>query len=358
MSRKIRVLIVDDSATCRSGLRKLLGSDPDIYVVGEAEDGETAVRLIHRVEPDLILMDVIMPKMDGLQATEWIMNHSPRPVLIVSNLVGKDADLNFKALQSGALDLVPKPTAREFADSRARQQFLRKVRLLSEIPVVTRRRSHLPVAKATGEVAAPAPVPRSERQDTTLVAIGASTGGPPALLTLLSAFGGYVPFPVVIVQHMSEGFIGGMAEWLTDTTRLNVKLARHAERLVPTVVYLAPDRHHLRIVRDSFALTEVQTPVGHVPSVDVMFESIAECPMVSDTVAVLLTGMGADGARGLGSVRRSGGRTIAQDEATSVVFGMPKAAIDLGAAEEVLSIDRIAVRLKTMANRLQNQTRG
>jgi two-component system chemotaxis response regulator CheB len=296
-------------------------------------------------------MDVIMPKMDGLQATEWIMRHSPRPVLIVSNLVGKDADLNFKALQSGALDLVTKPTAREFAVTRARQQFVRKVRLLSEIPVVTRRHSQNLAVSVKQE--AVSPVPDREPGETSLLAIGASTGGPPALLTLLSAFGGYVPFPVVIVQHMSEGFIGGMAEWLSESTRLKVKLARHSERLEPNVVYLAPDRNHLRIVRDSFALSEVQSPVGHVPSVDVLFDSIAECPLAPSTVAVLLTGMGMDGAHGLGSVRRAGGRTIAQDEATSVVFGMPKAAIDLGAAQEVLPIDRIGVRLRAIASRLQ-----
>lgn len=352
MSNKIRILIVDDSATCRSGLRKLLNADPDILVVGEADDGASAVRLINRVEPDLILMDVIMPKMDGLQATEWIMRNSPRPVLIVSNLVGKDADLNFKALQSGALDLVPKPTAREFADNRARQQFARKIRLLAEIPVVTRRQPRNIKWKAKRE--AESPVSGRDSKQTSLLAIGASTGGPPVLLTLLSAFGGYVPFPVVIVQHMSEGFIGGMAEWLADTTHLNVRLARQGERLEPNVVYLAPDRHHLRIVRDSFDLKEVKSPIGHVPSVDVLFDSIAECPLVPSTVAVLLTGMGVDGARGLGSVRRAGGRTIAQDEATSVVFGMPKAAIDLGAAQEVLSINSIGARLKAMAGRLQD----
>jgi two-component system chemotaxis response regulator CheB len=316
-------------------------------VVGEADTGEKALDLLQKTTPDLILMDIMMPGIDGLKTTEEIMGLRPTPVLVVSDAVGRSADLNFRALQAGALDVIAKPHERRLEDPELKRRFLRKMHLLAEIPVVTKRRGgdRLPEPASRTERVSPQP----PHEKTSILAIGASTGGPPALQVLLSTLNPDLPFPILVVQHMSSGFIGGLAAWLSDVTGRRVVVAEHGTRPVPGSVYLAPDCRHMRYSGGYIALCEDGAGESHCPSIDVLFESIASDSGAQNSIAVILTGMGSDGADGLGRIRRSGGWTIAQDETTSVVFGMPQVAIERNAASEVIPLERIGRRINTMA---------
>jgi two-component system chemotaxis response regulator CheB len=344
--RAVRVFIVDDSAVSRSALRSLVEADGQAVVVGEAADGRQALEKIPPSEPDIVLMDIMMARMDGLEATRELMRSFPRPVLIVSDLVGRDADLNFKALQAGALDLLRKPSAAELRDRTTADRLRRRVRLLSEVPVVTRRgraRRESGTSAAVQTRTAPGP------SRVSLVCIGASTGGPPAILRILTALGGEPRWPVLIVQHMTVGFTTGFVKWLGETSGVRVVAAEHGIRPRRGVVYVAAEDRHLRVDGRQLVCDDSPPLSGHRPSVDVLFTSVAERGFPAETIALLLTGMGKDGAYGLGRIRDAGGWTIAQDEVSSVVWGMPKAAVDARAAREVLSVDGIVERLRTAA---------
>jgi len=356
----VRVFLVDDSAVVRLVLRRALRSDPGLTVVGEAMSGAEALRRIPHVEPDIVLMDVLMEGMDGIETARTLMQKSPRPVLVVSDLAERDERLSFRALQAGALDVIRKPSAEALEDPTTRARLCRKVRLLAEVPVVTRYRRETrprpPFASSASSASSAMRARVEGPSSVSRVAIGASTGGPPALLRILREIPVPSPWPILIVQHMSEGFLGGMCRWLSDMTGHRVELACEGERPQPGVVLVAPDAHHLEI-RDGQSLLVSRPPVsGHRPSVDVLFESLAESSRSQDVLAILLTGMGADGARGLERLRQAGAITYAQDEASSVVYGMPKAAADRGAAQEVLSLDAIAHRLRAMAAQTGRRT--
>jgi two-component system, chemotaxis family, protein-glutamate methylesterase/glutaminase len=341
VGKSLRVFIVDDSTLARVTLRQVLGHDASVEVVGEARSGMEALRTIPLAAPDVVLMDMIMPGMDGLQTARELMATFPRPILIVSDLLGREAELNFKALQSGALDVARKPTAVDRDSPEAVQAFVRKLRILAGVPVVTRhwqRVAHLDGAPSAPHIAPPVGVAQ-------LVLIGASTGGPMALHQLLTAMDGAIRAPIVIVQHMTRGFTAGMVRWLASAMDTPVELAVHGGEPRGGVIHVAPDDAQLSLRAGRFILEPDATPAQHCPSVDRLFESVARSPLASSTVAALLTGMGADGARGLLALREAGAWTIAQDEATSVVYGMPKAAADMGAACEVLPLGRIAPRL-------------
>lgn len=348
-----RVLIVDDSATGRLVLRKLFAGDARITVVGEAANGRVALQMLERTQPDIVVMDVVMPVLGGLEATAEMMAESPRPVLLISELVGKDARLNFRALQSGALDLSRKPTIADLEDPAAKERFLRQVLLLAEVPVITRHRNERrPAATAVPTAAAPAvakteprkPWPKVTR-DVELVLIGASTGGPPALLNILTALGAAAPWPILIAQHMSPGFLEGMARWLSSSCAVPVEMGRAG--VVPEAgkAYLAPDGAHLEYRAGTLRLDYRPPERGNLPSINYLFESVARDIVAPRAAAVLLTGMGEDGARGLLALREAGAWTAAQDQASSVVYGMPKAARDNGAAQEILALDEIGARL-------------
>jgi len=343
--RAVRVFIVDDSGVSRSVLRTLVEADGQSVVVGEASDGREALDRIPLTLPDVVLMDIMMARMDGLEATRALMHSCPRPVLIVSDLVGRDADLNFKALEAGALDLVRKPSAAELGDPATADRLRRKVRLLSEVPVVTRRgraqRRAVP-DQAADSASEPGP------SGVSMVCIGASTGGPPVILKILAALGDGPAWPILVVQHMSPGFTPGFAKWLSESSGIKVVVAEHGIRPKRGVVYVAGEDRHLRVDGRCLVLDDAPPLSGHRPSVDVLFNSVAERGFAAETIAVLLTGMGRDGAHGLGRIRDAGGWTIAQDEATSVVYGMPKAAVDVGAAREVLGVEAIISRLQTV----------
>lgn len=334
----IRVLIAEDSITTRELLGAILRSDPEVQVVGEAKDGIEAVQMAKQLRPTLITMDIRMPKMDGFAATKQIMIEAPAPIVIVSaGFDSRDVEFSMHALRAGAVTVLAKPVgpgASNFEDEC--REFLSTIKSMAQVKVVrhwspTPPKPHPPLY-----------TPEHNGRRVRAVAIAASTGGPAALQILLGALPGNFRAPILVVQHISHGFVHGFVTWLNTACALQVKVAEEDEPLSPGVVYVAPDDHHLAVSRKARVLLSDQRPVeGFRPSGTVLFESVASVFGPSAT-AVVLTGMGQDGLSGLHSVHRSGGRVIAQDEESSVVFGMPGVAIDAGLAHHVLPLRSIA----------------
>jgi two-component system, chemotaxis family, protein-glutamate methylesterase/glutaminase len=347
----IKVLIADDSALVRSILSDLLQREGDLAVIGCACNGREAVQLTLELKPDLVLMDLVMPELDGLEAIEEIMARAPTPVLVLSaRTESSEVDRAFTAIKRGALDVMEKP-AGEFLDDFA-LRLTEKVRLLSRVRVIRhprRRAKRVPVdGPAT---AGPAP---------TILAIGASTGGPTAVMTLLKTLPADFPGAVFVVQHIAYGFAQGLATWLDRECSIKVRLGAEGERFSAGEAVIAPDGHHLT-VRDGKIRLNDEPPVNCCrPSIDVFFSSLAEAPC-HQIVACLLTGMGKDGARGLLRVKQRGGTTLVQDEASCAVFGMPKAAIEMDAVSRVLPLERMAAVISELfvpASREDSDTAG
>ncbi|GAA0568700.1 chemotaxis-specific protein-glutamate methyltransferase CheB [Paractinoplanes ferrugineus] len=338
----IRVLLVEDSATMRGHLRESLAADPELHVVGEAADGKQAVELVGRLRPDVVTMDMMLPTMSGLAATEHIMAEHPTPILVVSSADRQELFSTYNALAAGAVDVLEKPRG-DASDADWGRRLRSAVRLVSRIRVITH-----PRARLDGRRPEPPPLTAAPPDALRLVAVGASTGGPRALTDLLRSLpGGFRP-PVLVVQHIaaSEPFAVAFSDWLAGQTGLDVTYARDwtpVETLAGRVVLAPPDRHML--VRDGVVrLSDAATRHSCRPSVDVLFESVAvECG--DKAAGCLLTGMGRDGAEGLLRMRSHGAVTFAQDEASCVVYGMPREAALLGAAAYVLPPNRIAARL-------------
>lgn len=331
----VRVLVVDDSPVVREILKQLLESDPDIQVVGLAADGQEAVELTAQLRPDLVTMDLVMPGMDGMEATERIMAYQPTPVLFFSSYFDREGMYSRPdALAAGALDVVEKPS---LVPDRGWEELsgalIAKVKTLARVPVVT----HLYGAHTLARERQARRPGGAARRIADVVAIGVSSGGPRVLAELLAALPATYALSVLVVQHIAEGFLAGLVRWLQGRSALPIKVAEEGDALIPRRVLFAPEWAHV-VVRPNgrLHLTEADPVSGHRPSVDVAFQSLAQVygPRVA---GVLLTGMGADGASGLLAIRRAGGITMVQDEASSTVFGMPRAAIELGAAERVLS---------------------
>lgn len=341
MSRKrIRVLIAEDSDTTRALLVAMLSADPEIEVIGQATNGARAVELTKELQPDVVTMDIKMPLLDGYEATRKIMTEAPTPIVIVSaNVEPRDVDTAMHALRAGALAVhrTPSgPSSEHFEEIRRR--FVETVKAMSKVKVVRRWPDRRPAAG----LRAP------ERRGADIVAIAASTGGPAALLSLLTRLPADFPVPIVTVQHIARDFVNGCADWLNALSPLRVKVAEHRERLEPGTVYFAPDDRHLGVA-DGHALLDAAPAIeGFRPSGTYLFRSVAEA-YGARAVAVILTGMGRDGVDGLHHVREAGGEVIAQDEASSVVFGMPQAAIAAGLASAVLSLSAIPQRLTQLA---------
>lgn len=341
----IRVLVAEDSATARALLVQILRSDPEIQVVGEAHDGAEAVALTQRLRPDLVTMDLHMPRLDGLGATKEIMITAPTPILIVTGSTrAREVAASMDVLQVGALDVLVKPPGPEsprFAT--AAQDLIAMVKAMSHVKVVRHWRTGAP----------PRPEPprpaRTAGAPVRVVAAATSAGGPAALQRVLSGLPGDFPVPILVVQHITPGFTAGLATWLSTAGSLRVKVARGGEAPAPRTVYLAPDERHLGVAEDGRLRLSTAPPVGGFrPSGTFLFEAVARAYGPS-AVAVILTGMGDDGVRGLRAIRQAGGRVIAQDEKTSVVFGMPGAAIAEGLAHVVLPIDAIPSHLASLA---------
>lgn len=342
----IRVLLVDDSPSVRAVLRRFFSKTPDIEVVGEATDGSQAVQAVLDFQPHVVVMDLQMPVMDGYIATERIMAVRPTPIVVLSSRANRNQmQTAFEAIKRGALEVLPKPedtpswqllaeslpeTVRTVADAQARPQWQPRKRRSGAAETV------------------PAPI-ESGPKELRWVAIGASTGGPAAIREFLDEVPADAPVSFLIVQHIAAGFELGFADWLNKEFPLDVRLAQDGEMPRPGAVRLAPGGCHLQLAPGGVLRLDVETPArrGHRPSVDELFQSCAEsCPR--EVAGVLMTGMGADGVEGLLALRQAGGLTLAQDEASSVVFGMPRVALERGAAEVALpprDLARTLVRL-------------
>jgi two-component system, chemotaxis family, protein-glutamate methylesterase/glutaminase len=337
-----RVLIVDDSALMREVLTQIFKQAGGIDVVGAASNPIVAMEMIRSLKPDVLTLDVEMPRMDGLTFLEQLLNERPMPVIMVSTLTERGSSTALRALELGALDVVGKPKL----DVRA-GTFAVAEELVAKVKGAAQARPRTPRAAAPP----PQPALRALRPSAgRVIAIGSSTGGTEALVRMFQALPADGP-AIVIVQHIPAAFTPPFAERLGRTSRVQVKLGSDGEALRPGCALLAPGGSHMRVVRAgtglSVRLSAEPAQALHRPSVDVLFESCAQS-VGSKAIGVLLTGMGQDGAAGLLSMRKAGSRTIAQDEATCVVFGMPKAAIALGAAERVLGLDAIAPALAAL----------
>ncbi|HVC88587.1 MAG TPA: chemotaxis-specific protein-glutamate methyltransferase CheB [Gaiellaceae bacterium] len=334
--RRTRVLVCEDSKTFATALTRTLEHGGEIEVVGVRTSAEAAIADLQKLAPDLITMDIELPGMSGLEAVEHIMSVRPTPILVLSSHVASDSKMSAAALAAGALDAVAKSDLSLTApDGVAAVAFRRRVLMLSRARVIRHPRARL--VRKGGRPSAVAPI-----REGTVVGICASTGGPQALLTVLSALPATYPIPILVVQHIAAGFTDGLAQWLDGVVPLPVRVAADGAPLEPGVT-VAAEGAHLVLDGARLALDRI-TPAGlHRPSADVLLRSIAAGAGAAG-VAVVLTGMGRDGAAGLGEVERAGGLTIAQDEATSAVFGMPKEAAKHG-ARLVLPVEEIAAAL-------------
>jgi len=338
--RKTRVLVVDDSATSRRMLSGSLRGEPDIEVVAEASDAFTASQLIAQHRPDVITLDIEMPQMDGLAFLRHLMKRQPIPVIIVSSHTPAGSALSLEALRAGAVDVIPKPVD-------PRSVVALASRLKARIRELQASQVHLrPMPRAHHATAGAAHL-KISRPVSGLIAIGASTGGPQALEVLLTKLPADTP-PIVIVQHMPAPFIRLFADRLNEICPMRVVIATDGEALTPGVAVVAPAGHHLIIEQQGGRLrTGLRRgpPVGHQrPAVDVLFHSLARLRRIP-IVGVLLTGMGRDGADGMVALRRAGQETIAEDESSCVVFGMPREAIARGGAVHVVALNRIAATI-------------
>jgi two-component system, chemotaxis family, protein-glutamate methylesterase/glutaminase len=345
MARKIRTLIVDDSVFMRRSIKRMLRSDAEIEVIAEARDGAEAVAKVLALRPDVVTMDVNMPDCNGLQALETIMRDCPTPVLMVSSLTSEGGQVTLQALEMGAVDFIDKSSCHTMLDILdIADALIQKIKVLagvdlSKVEVSRHRRLEPPalpppIADASAELISPS----------ALIALGTSTGGPMSIERVLTQLPADLPAAILMVQHMPVGFTASLAQRLDRLCALSVKEAEQHEPVMPGTVYLAPGGCHLRIA-NGHGLCQVElgkSPLTepHRPSVDVLLESVADVwkgPMM----AIVMTGMGADGARGVKAVKQAGGLVIAQDRDTCVVYGMPKAAYDTGCVDRLVPLDQI-----------------
>jgi two-component system, chemotaxis family, protein-glutamate methylesterase/glutaminase len=352
--KSIRALVVEDSLTVRKRIVEVLESDPDITVIGEAADGKTAIELCLSLRPDVVTLDMMLPVMTGVAATEYIMAYCPTPVLIVSASTNRgELFRTYDALAAGAVEVLEKPLGDE-TDDRWERTLISTVKLVSRIKVITHLRGRLRGAAqepASISVCHPGAAPYR------MVAIGTSTGGPGACLEILKSLPPDFPLPILLVIHIGEAFGAALADWLDSQSGLRVACARDGEAL-PAVgearVLLAPPGRHMVLRNGRIRLIDSEERHSCRPSVDVLFESVAE-GIGDRAIGCLLTGMGKDGAQGLLAMRRAGAWTAAQDEASSVVFGMPHEAIAVGAAERVLPLSQIAPALLALAGAMEGK---
>lgn len=327
--KKIRVLIVDDSVLMREAIKSILESVDLFEIIGIAGDGQEAVSKAALLKPDVITMDLKMPLLSGLEAIEEIMENNPIPIVVVSSL---DKEVIIKTLTMGAMDFVAVNQDIE----KISEELIEKVKIASRVRPL--RRMKIPCFEVKKET--------SRKSASKIIGIGASTGGPQALQEILMQMPSNFSAGIVVVQHMSSGFIQGLADWLNSCSHLHVQVARAGEVIKSSTVFLAPDNYQIAIDGYSRVILSEDTlkTSTHVPSINGMFKSIAES-FKGDAIGVLLTGMGRDGVEGMQAIKRAGGITIAQDESSSVIFGMNKLAIETGCVDRVVSLDKIAEEL-------------
>jgi two-component system, chemotaxis family, protein-glutamate methylesterase/glutaminase len=353
INKKFRVLVVDDSAFMRKVLETIFNADDQLQVIGQAKDGREAIALAESLKPDVITMDINMPHVDGLQATAQIMTTNPRPIVIVSSESREGAASTLKALELGAIEFVAKPSSGIDLDMQSvKEELLRKVRMAAKVRVVrtaSRLASTLQGSSAAGSsanAASPAvpkrPQPAAPDQRFPIVVLGASTGGPATVMRLAPGFTRDFPAAVFLVQHMPAAFTTQYATQLAEFTSIRVKEAEANETIQPGTLYICPGAQHLRVTPTGrIQLDSTSGRInGYLPCIDVTMETVAAYAGAM-SIGAVLTGMGNDGAAGAKAIQAANGLVIAQDEATSVIFGMPAEAIKVGAVEQVLGIDDI-----------------
>lgn len=339
----VTVLLVDDSPIALAVLQRVLATSSEIKVVGSARSGREALEMIPKCNPAVVCTDLHMPDMDGLELTKKILELYPRPVLVVSASTQPDDTYNvFRLLEAGAIDVIPKPVAGLDADyEQMGRELISKIKVLSGVFVFRRRTSEVHPASVT-PAAASAGSPR-------IIVIGASTGGPQVLQQILAPLPADFPIPIICIQHIAHGFLDGFADWLRSHVRMKVMNAHEQEWPKGGVIYFPSEGRQLEIGSNgAFVIGGMEPVGGHTPSITVTMRSVAAY-YKGGAVGILLTGMGNDGAEGMSAIVRAGGYTIAQSKESCTIFGMPKQAIDLGAARTVLSPDEIVTRLKIIA---------
>jgi len=341
----IKVLVVDDSAFMRKAISTMLDKDPGIKVVGTARDGQEGLDMVRKLDPDVVTMDIEMPKMDGLTALRHIMMESPRPVLMVSSLTTEGAEATLKAMELGAVDFIPKQLSKVSLDivkiekdliARVKTVAARKMRHVSTRPALVRP-AQAPARK---------PLPRpGGRPVHDVVAIGVSTGGPPVVQKILSSLPADFPASIVIAQHMPAAFTGPFAARLDSVSQITVKEAENGDILKPGHAFVAPGGKHIvldqKISRVDVVVTEEPREALYKPSANVLVSSVAQA-VGKRGLGVILTGMGNDGCEGIRALKEKGGRALAQSDSTCVVYGMPKAIVDEGLADEIIDLDDMA----------------
>jgi two-component system chemotaxis response regulator CheB len=348
----IKVLIVDDSPVARDLLKFIINSDPDLSVIGTAESGEKAIEMLSTMEPDVITMDIVMPRMNGFEVTKRIMQKNPIPIVIISgDYTPENMEQSFRAVDAGALAILPKPAG--VKDSHFEQKAAEIIETIKAISTI-KMGNHLPLKKEKAELKFVETANYNEEQlpQVEAIAIGASLGGPKALSELFSALPKDFSVPIFVVQHISEGFTKGFVDWLQKNCPLEVRIAKNGEQACPGCVYIAPDKQHLEVKPGSIIALTDEPKIGICPSISVLFKSFANV-YGPHSIGVMLTGMGRDGADEMLLMRQKGAFTIAQNEQSCVMFGMPKEAIKIGAAQTVLPLELIGPKIL----RIVSQTR-
>jgi len=350
--KKFRVLIVDDSAFMRKVLETIFSADPQLQVVGHAKDGREAVALAESLKPDVITMDINMPHVDGLQATAEIMTTNPRPIVVVSSESREGAASTLRALELGAIEFCAKPSSGIDLDMHSIQDdLLRKVRIAAKVRVVRTASRLAATIQSAGSTPSPAPRPSTPvrpaassglDQRFPVVVLAASTGGPATVMRLAPGFTRDFPAAVILVQHMPAAFTTQYAAQLAEFTSIRVKEAEANEPLQPGTFYICPGGQHLRVTPTGRIQLDGSTGRlnGYLPNIDVTMETVAAYAGAM-SIGAILTGMGNDGANGAKAIKAAGGLVLAQDEATSVIFGMPAEAIKTGAVDQTLGLDDI-----------------
>lgn len=335
--------MAEDSIFTQKLLVRILESDPEIEVAGVARNGSDAVELVKELRPDIVTMDIRMPVMDGFQATQVIMSECPTPILVISSSVSSDdLKISFNAIQAGALDIIEKPRGSLKSDYKAiGSDILRRIKLFAGVKVFR----HLS-PRLQQKISLPAERPE-KRGNYDVVAIGASTGGPSALNRILMQAPADLPSPVFITQHISEGFGEGCVEWLGRNSAMEVKVARNGDQVLPGTVYFAPDRGIMEVLPSRCINIRRTGGTEERLNIDAMMSSVAAV-YGARSIGVILTGMGNDGVEGLRKIKEAGGVSLVQDEKTSIVYGMPRAAVEAGLADHVAGIDEILPRLLKM----------
>jgi two-component system chemotaxis response regulator CheB len=355
--KPIRVLIVEDSAVVRQLLAHIIGSDPRFEIVAAAASAEEALDILQRTIPDVISLDIRLPGMNGLEATRIIMRDKPTPIVVCSASVeSEDLKITMNALRAGALTVVEKPVGTTRGDyEKLAQTLCTQLAIMSDVKVVRQRDIPDSASRVPNRyVAAPGSALERPSRPARILGIGASTGGPSAVVQLLSELGPDFPLPALLVQHIMPSFLAGFVAWLESVTRWRAVIAREGEIPAQGTVYVAPPEHHLQVEHGGIRLTQDPPVSMQRPSATVLFRSIARTHAGAG-LGVLLTGMGDDGADGLVDLRHAGGYTIAEHESTAVVYGMPKAAVDRGAACESLPLPQIASRILELVAALKER---